>query len=316
MLASPADGASQKSDAPPTPATLGLARRHPTTVLATISPCPAPKGQVRMTSIQHHPRQPSLGHRSPSGNPFSSFLPRSLGAARVGAGSVLLAALLAASGCPSPDAEGKYDRFNEQTEEDRDMPEPKMDFGAPVLPDAGSGETEGMGLDVDGVYLVAVNTIVSPGLPLQFVADVTAELDAMGNGTISVDFQPLSLDQLSTTVPREEVGDAITIEGDVSGFAFTLPFGEITVTGAANPITGADITADLALEGTIRSENAWCGSVTGMVLSPLMVDLGGSFFGATRLADRSERPLRFSCECATAEFEPVPTDPEGCILLP
>src|SRR5690606_10661154 len=139
-----------------------------------------------VTSIQHP-------HRGPLG----------WGIALVG----LMALAGAALGCPSPDAEGKYERFNEQTEDDREMPEPKMDFGAPVLPDFGgeaTGTGGGGGLAIDGVYLVAVDTVVSPGLPLQFLGEVTAELDAMGNGTISVEFQPLSLDQGNTTSPREE----------------------------------------------------------------------------------------------------------------
>lgn len=222
--------------------------------------------------------------------------------------------LLVASGCPSPDPEGKYDRFIDQTEDDRDLPEMKMDFGAPVLPDFGAtgGDTEtgGAGLNADGVYLVAVDTSVNPGLPLQFIGDVTAELDATGNGTVSVTFQPLSLDQGSTTLPREEVGDPITIDGDVTEYAFTLPFGETMITGAANPITGSDIVADLSLEGSFRSENAWCGTVTGMVLSPIQVPLDGSVFGATRLVDRNERPTQFSCDCSTIAAEP--TGAEGC----
>ena len=239
-------------------------------------------------------------------------------------GPLLMASLVslgAASGCPSPDAEGKYERFIEQTEDDREVPEPKMDLGTPVLPDFGGsgGETEtgGVGLDINGVYLVAVNTSVSVGLPLQFIADVTAEIDGMGNGTITVEFQPLSLEQGSTTVPREEVGEALVIDGDVADFAFTLPFPMPTmVTGAANPITGSDISANLELAGSIRSENAWCGSVTGMVLSPIMVGLDGSVFAATRLADRDERPLHFACECGTVDVEPGATEAEGCILVP
>lgn len=224
-----------------------------------------------------------------------------------------LAGVLAlASGCPSPDPEGKYDRFIDQTEDDRDLPETKMDFGAPVLPDFGTGgETEtGGGPSFDGVYLVAVDTIVSYGLPLQFIGDVTAELDEAGNGTISVTFQPLSLDPMSTTTPREEVGDAITIDADVEDYAFTLDFGQIMVTGAANPITGSDITATLSLVSQIRNEDAWCGTVTGMVESPIMVPLEGSYFAATRLADRDERPTKFPCDCGAVGAEPGTMD--GC----
>lgn len=268
-----------------------------------------------MTSIQHHSHR--AGRGALPGSPASSTY--SFGRAYAAGG---LLVVVVASGCPSPDAEGKFDRFNEQTEDERDVPEMKMDFGAPVLPDVGatSGDTEtggGGGLSIDGVYLVAVDTIVGPGLPLQFLGEVTAELDAMGNGTITVEFQPLSLEQGSTTEPREEVGEAILIEGDVSGYSFTLMFPEPTmVTGAANPLTGSDISANLALEGTIRSENAWCGGVVGDVLSPIQVPLEGSIFAATRLADRSERPLKFPCGCATVELEPGAADPDGCIPIP
>jgi hypothetical protein len=267
-----------------------------------------------MTSIQHHSHR--AGRGSLPGSQASNKLSFGLS---YGVGGLLLLAVV--GGCPSPDAEGKFDRFNEQTEDEREVPEMKMDFGAPVLPDVGatSGDTEtgGGGLAIDGVYLVALDTVVSPGLPLQFLGEVTAELDAMGNGTIAVDFQPLSLDPQSTTEPREEVGDSILIEGDVTAYAFTLMFPEPTnVTGAANPITGSDISANLALEGQIRSENAWCGTMIGDVLSPIQVPLEGSTFAAVRLADRSERPLKFPCGCATTELEPGAADPDGCIPNP
>ena len=299
MLARPIDGVSFAENR--RPANWPSALAHDPAAHA-----PVLTDKARMISLQHHPRlSPLASLASPSRT------------AR-GAWGLSLAVLAAATGCPSPDAEGKYDRFNEQTEDDREVPEPKMDFGAPVLPDAGAGETEtdGGGLVIDGVYLVAVNTVVSPGLPLQFIGEVTAEIDGMGNGTITVVFQPLSLEQGSTTTPREEVGEALTIDGDIADFAFTLPFGETMVTGAANPITGSDIVADLALEGTIRSENAWCGTVTGEVLSPIQVGLEGSYFASTRLADRSERPTHFACDCATVDLEPGATDPEGCIPMP
>jgi hypothetical protein len=271
-----------------------------------------------MTSTQLHPRrgaQPGSLH-SPL---IASAEARGRAAARWRAGmGGLVLATVAASGCPSPDAEGKYDRFNEQTEDDREVPETKMDFGAPVLPDfGGSGGTEsegGGGLPIEGVYLVAVDTIVSPGLPLQFLGQVSGELDAMGNGSITVEFQPLSLDPLSTTDPRQEVGDAIIIEGEVTAYSFTLEFPEPTmVTGAANPITGADISANLALDAQILSDVAWCGEVTGDVLSPLQVPLEGSTFAAMRLADRSERPLKFPCTCGAVGTEPGAADPNGCI---
>jgi hypothetical protein len=220
----------------------------------------------------------------------------------------VLALPLALGGCPSPDAQGKYDRFNEETEDDRERPEPKMDMGGPpMLPDFGGGtgdDTDGT-IPFDGVFLLAIDTSVNPGTPLQFLAQVTAELDMTFSGTMSVEFQPLSLDVGSTTEPREEVGDALTIDTEVTNAAFSLPFGETMVTGLANPITGSDILADIALEGTIQGLDGFCGTASGEVLSPVMLPLEGSTFGGMRLTDRDERPLEFPVDCAGNTYPPT-----------
>lgn len=198
-------------------------------------------------------------------------------------------------GCPSPDPDGKFHRFNDQTEDDRRQPD------VPALPDLGPTETTGGPLcpAIDGVFLVAIETTIAPGLPLQFIADVDAELDdGSGDGTVIIEFQPLSLDPGSTTSPREEVGMALRIDAEVTACTFLLDFGQTMVTGEANPITGSDIVADLSLDGTIVSEDAWCGDLLGEVLSPIAVSLEHSTFAASRLADRSERPLQFPVSCA------------------
>lgn len=234
-----------------------------------------------MTTTQHHPcRGPSrrpLGLGSASSGPL-----------RLLCGVVVLAV---ASGCPSPDASGKYDRFNEETEDERDVPPMKLDLPPPDLAEGESFP------DINGVFLVAISTTVDVSKPLQFLADVQTDYDDAGTGSMTIEFQPLSLDVGSTTEPREEVGDAIVVDTDVNTGAFTIPFGETMVTGQANPITGSDILADLSLQGNVRSANAWCGGVDGDVLSPIMVPLAGSTFAAIRLADRSERPLEFPVSC-------------------
>ncbi len=153
-------------------------------------------------------------------------------------------------------------------------------------------------VDISGTFLVAIDTPIAPGLPLQFLAEVTTELAPTGDHPISIEFQPLSLDVGSTTEPREEVGDAIVIAASVADAAFTLEFGETTVIGPANPITGSDLLIDITLEGTVQGKDAWCGVVSGDVLSPVQAPLEGSVFGAMRLSDRSERPLEFPTSCA------------------
>lgn len=235
--------------------------------------------------------------------------------------ALALSLVVFVAGCPSPDPEGKYEQFNEQTQDQRDLPM-AVDL-PPIVPPGGDtdtdtgGETETDGPmlpDIDGVYLLALETLIGPGLPLQFLVDVDAELDINYDGTVTVDIQPLSLDPMSTSEPREEVGDSLVVDADVTGGAFTLVFGETMVTGAANPITGSDILADLSLVGSIRSEDAFCGNAVGMVLSPIMTSLEGSTFAAVRLADRSERPLKFPCACSTVTLEPGAAN--GCTPLP
>lgn len=226
-----------------------------------------------------------------------------------------LSLLAVAAGCPSPDPEGKYDRFNEQTQDQRDLP---MAVDLPPIQPADTDTDTDTGVaeypDINGVFLLAIDTIIAPGLPLQFLVDVQAEVDPMGDGTVSLDIQPLSLDPMSTTEPREEVGDSIVVDADVVGGAFTVLFGETMVTGAANPITGSDIVADLTLEGSIRSADAWCGAAVGMVLMPIQAPIDGSNFAAIRLADRSERPLQFPCACGTVGLEPGADN--GCFPAP
>jgi hypothetical protein len=203
--------------------------------------------------------------------------------------------LVMASGCHSPDPSGKYDDFNHQTLDDREEPEAPLDMG-PVVSDLGG---EGCP-DIDGVFLVALETRIAPGLPLQFIAEVDAEIAMTGDGTVAIELVPLSLDPGSTTLPREEVGESLEIGASVTGCSFLMEFGETMVTGEANPITGSDILADLSLDAMILTEDAWCGDVMGMVLSPLMASLKDSTFAAVRLADRRERPVEFPVTCAGA----------------
>jgi len=241
-----------------------------------------------MKTSQHHQRRGPLSG-SQGLRQVSYGLGRRLG------GLTLLAV---ASGCPSPDAAGKYDRFNEETEDDRDRPEPKLD-----IPPIDFGEGGQVFPDISGVFLVAIETSIAPGLPLQFVADVTSTVDSStGDGTLTIEFQPLALEVGSTTDPRDEVGPPIEVEADVVAGAYALVFGETTVTGEANPITGSDILADLVLEGTLRIDDAWCGIATGDVISPIQAPLDGSTFAAVRLADRSERTDPVAVKCDDIDF--------------
>lgn len=185
---------------------------------------------------------------------------------------VLFAAALS-TGCPSPEAGEKYQSFLDETEEEREnAANVKMDQGGSLA-------------DVNGEFLLALAAVILPATPLQFAATVTFTPTPDG-GTIEMILQPLSLEVGATTMPRLPVGEALTI-GPVpvnAGGSFELPIMEpVTVTGAANPITGADIVATLNLSGSIQSADLFCGTVTGAVTEPLDLDLMGSTFAAVRI---------------------------------
>jgi hypothetical protein len=185
--------------------------------------------------------------------------------------SVPLAGLLA--GCPSPDVEGRYDGFVDKTQDDRDdAAMVKMDVGGTLA-------------DVTGTFHFSLTpTPVSATTPFQFIATTTFTAADGGGGQLDIDLQPLSLDILSTTEPREYVGDIISLSFPVDDAgAFDADIGEITLVGAANPVTGSDILATLQLTGAIQDEDVYCGIVGGMVTVPANIDLTGSTFAAIRI---------------------------------
>lgn len=194
---------------------------------------------------------------------------------------LLVAASIAVlSGCPAADAPGKYQQFIDDTEEEReDAANVKMDQGGALA-------------DVNGDFLLALSAVIAPATPLQFYATVTFTPEGEG-GTVALNLQPLSLDVLATEVPRQPVGDPLMLPAvavSATG-SFELPISEpVMVTGAANPITGSDIVATLNLSGSIQSEDLFCGTVTGEVTAPLMLDLAGSTFAAVRVTGLDALP--------------------------
>ena len=147
--------------------------------------------------------------------------------------------------------------------------------------------------DYSGTFLFALETSLGPDLPLQFVTTIVYTAAAEGGGTMDVTFQPLSLNQGETLIPREFVGEPITYE-DIAVTAegdFDIDMGLVMVTGAANPVTGSDIEATLIVHGDMLDENTACGELEGMLMSPLEFDLAGSTFAAVRLADDGSDPM-------------------------
>ena len=190
---------------------------------------------------------------------------------------IVISSLLVGLGCTNDPKDNLID-YVERTEAQRDT----------VLE-----LEEGTVVDVSGTFYFTISAVIAKALPLQFIA-TTEFVETETGGTLDITLQPLSLDIQQTETPREMVGDPIvlpTIEvDDVGGFEVDL--GTVFLVGAANPISGSDIEAELWLKGTIISEDLICGGVKGDIIKPIKapLDYGNSSFAAKRLADDEEYP--------------------------
>jgi len=201
-------------------------------------------------------------------------------------------------GCNGPDPQGKFDDFLKDTREST------SGAGTTELGTTGTPTTDvttggPMVFDISGDFLLAVATTVDQDKPLQFIAtSVVADVDGKQVVT-SLCLQPLTLMQGKVTVPREPIGDPLCFMGlDVLDNQFTLDAGIVSVTGMANPITGANIVASLVMAVTIKSDDLYCGSVTGEVMEPPVGDITGSTFAAVRLTDVTMLPNPIVVDCA------------------
>jgi hypothetical protein len=165
-----------------------------------------------------------------------------------------------------------------------------------------TGSTGGNALpDIDGDFLMAVATVIDPSLPLQYIATFDITPVGMG-GTVDVDLQPLALDQGSTTVPRTPFGVPMSFPGlpVAPDGTFSIPIGPLPVPGETNPITGSDVQADMVLiDATIIDEDNVCGTMSGDLVSPIMISLSGTTMGSVRVADTSPAglPVVFPVAC-------------------
>lgn len=213
-----------------------------------------------------------------------------------------LAGLLSAGGC-GPDPAGKFAEFVEQTREDSSGSGGTGATSGPGTttesPTGETGSTSGgpVAYDINGEFLLAVSTTVDRGKPLQFIATNTVT-DAGGKLTLDTCLQPLTLTQGKVTVPRVPIGDPLCFTGiEVVDGAFTIDAGVVMVTGMANPITGGDIVASLVMMGSAKSDDLYCGTVSGMVMQPLETSINGSSFAAVRLTDTTMLPNPVLIDC-------------------
>lgn len=201
-------------------------------------------------------------------------------------------------GCNGPDPQGKFEEFVKETEKSGTggtTGEP----GTTGTPTTGATTGEPAVFDISGEFLLAVATTVDQDKPLQFIA-TTVVTEADGKQVVtSICLQPLSLTTGKVTVPREPIGEPLCFMGlDIVDNAFTVDAGVVSVTGMANPITGANIVASLVMAASIKSDDLYCGTVTGEVMEPPIGDIAGSTFAAVRLTDVTMLPNPIVVDCA------------------
>src|SRR5262249_44684766 len=150
--------------------------------------------------------------------------------------------------------------------------ESKLDSGA-----GGSGGGEGgtctppAVADLNGDFLLALSAKLSPKLPILFATKSTATDAGGGKITLSWTLTPLAYWDRATPVPPDITFDPSTINADGT-WAVDPPV--IAVPGDANPLTHANIEADVALDGNFCKGAAfYCGNVSGKVTKPIPLDL-------------------------------------------
>jgi len=211
------------------------------------------------------------------------------------------AVALLVGGCPDP--QGAYDDFLDRTR-----------GGA----GGGGGEIPASCVptrfyDVDGEFLMAINTTLGPGNPLLFRTTASTNLDENGacpaeGCRLDLNVQPIvpfNRQQLDPSCPAsgEPVGEVIVLEGvPVNELGeFEADFGPRSVDKCANPITGRDIEASIVLEGLTASPDIFAGSARGRVTVPLQAPLRGSTFAAVRIVgEELDETPPLTCEQAVA----------------
>jgi hypothetical protein len=155
---------------------------------------------------------------------------------------------------------------------------------------------------VTGRYLLALSVTLAPTKPILALTDVTTPaLD--GGAGLSLEAQPLSAADRRTPVGQKLARGPFPV--DPSG-SFRAEMSGLAVQGAANPVTGGDILANLVLAGSLCGDGRiFCGTVSGNVEKPLPLDLAGSTFTLTHVDPSTDPPTRPTIDCAGTLADPL-----------
>jgi hypothetical protein len=177
-----------------------------------------------------------------------------------------------------------------------DAPPPDAEIDASIPPDAEipdavppDAQWSPPDPDISGEALVALHPAAIPE-PYLVYFRATYAMRAGPNGTAQIDatLQPLSYETFEP-VGEPFVSTDLLVDAH-DGFALDL---DGILPGAANPITGTDVTLDANLHATVRTADFACGTVLG---TAGVLPLDGSTFGSVRIPDDQTLPAPiFAC---------------------
>jgi hypothetical protein len=145
---------------------------------------------------------------------------------------------------------------------------------------------------LSGDFFFVVSTKLLPRAPAVFLAQIKAEREG-DHIVMYLRQQPLSKTDRATPVALWGPWDRGTVDEDGNFVSDTI---NARIPAEANPITGFDTDAEIALAGSMSEAfdlashegqvDFMCGQITGRILRPLAIDdLTGSTYTATRIAD-------------------------------
>jgi hypothetical protein len=202
--------------------------------------------------------------------------------------------------CADPDA--RFDEFVKRDEKAREVQAPDAGPDTPgdfKLPTAEQSR---------GNFLLAISTPLGPTQPVVSLLEVEAE-DKNGQLELRLRYKPLSAKDRKTPVGDFNEWQTILVNADGTFKGETI---HVTTPGAANPLGGTMLEADLSLQGRPTSNvkpgdtvDFLCGDVTGTVFVGLALPLTGSTFTATRIKDPANYPP-VTINCMMTPAGPLP----------
>jgi len=158
------------------------------------------------------------------------------------------------------------------------------------------------GGQLDGQWLFALSAKISPTKPVLFFTEVKSS-ESSGQVTWEMTLTPLDAktrEPLPDSLPTVQ-GTPIPADGN-----WSADLGEITVPGAANPITyGSDIVATSSISGQIcGGRDFLCGDLKGQASKPLTIPLDGSTWTLAKLPAPNTLPEKIYINCSCAEAGP------------